>query len=183
MIRKNFSGEEISKHAKTVGRINLDLITDRCACEEARDFSEDYAAVKVLGKWGYINLAGHFEIMPVFDDAGQFKDDLAPVKYGEKWGYIDKKANVLIDFDFDQAGNFYEGLAGVYIALNDKDTCGAYIDREGLEKIVINGHQENRTNIRGNVNSLEKFSEGIAAVELDNRWGFVDKRGAFYRRS
>lgn len=47
------------------------------AYEEARDFHNDYAAVKVDGKWGFIHRNGRWLIEPQFDDADDFDDAVA----------------------------------------------------------------------------------------------------------
>lgn len=45
--------------------------------EDARDFHNDYAAVKQGGKWGYIHRNGRWLIEPQFDDADDFDDAVA----------------------------------------------------------------------------------------------------------
>lgn len=50
---------------------------------EARPFQDGRAAVKIEGKWGFINKKGNFVIPPKFLDAGSFYGGVAPVK--EKW--------------------------------------------------------------------------------------------------
>ncbi len=50
---------------------------------EARPFQDGRAAVKMEGKWGFINKKGSFVIPPKYLDAGSFYGGVAPVK--EKW--------------------------------------------------------------------------------------------------
>ena len=47
--------------------------------DEAWDFSEGLAAVKIGGKVGFINKAGEIVINPQFDNAGSFSEGLARV--------------------------------------------------------------------------------------------------------
>ncbi|MEI6218409.1 MAG: WG repeat-containing protein, partial [bacterium] len=52
--------------------------------DEASYFREGLAAVKMGGKWGYIDRSGKEVIYPYFDAAGEFWEGLAVVKVGEK---------------------------------------------------------------------------------------------------
>ena len=59
--------------------------------EKAEVFSYGLAAVKIDGKWGYINKKGELVINAVFDTAGHFfSENSAIVVYDEKWGVIDQ---------------------------------------------------------------------------------------------
>jgi hypothetical protein len=57
--------------------------------DNAKDFSEDLAAVERAGKWGYIDKTGKEVVPCVYDDAYAFHEGLAQVKQAGKWGYID----------------------------------------------------------------------------------------------
>ena len=68
--------------------------------EAADDFSEGLAAVKIKGRWGYIDKAGRTVIKPQFDNAEKFIEGIAAVSVGwangdvpqtkAKGGYIDR---------------------------------------------------------------------------------------------
>ena len=80
--------------------------------EAALSFSEDLAAVKVNGQWGYIDTLGEFVIEPAYSDARSFKNGLAAVCDADgQWGYIDAEGNVIIDFAYNSAGDFSDGYA------------------------------------------------------------------------
>jgi hypothetical protein len=49
------------------------------------------AAVRISGKWGYINKKGERIMIAKYDAANDFSEGLALVKWGENWGYVDKK--------------------------------------------------------------------------------------------
>lgn len=100
-------------------------------------FVEGLAAVKVRGKWGYIDQTGTFVIQPRFDNAREFSEGLAPVGLGKKWGYIDHTGKMVIEpkFTIDEVGDvvaytFAEGLAKAYL-----DNNTVYIDTKG--KVVF----------------------------------------------
>lgn len=106
--------------------------------QQARPFSEGYAAVKIDEKWGFINSSGDWVIYPQFQYAWPFSEGLAAVIDEENQGkYINDKGNFKFSFhyygllldDFRNDVNFCEGLAGVY----ESDSGGkkGYIDQTG----------------------------------------------------
>lgn len=50
----------------------------------AFDFSDGLAAIKINGKYGFIDHEGHFVLEPVYEKAQYFYEGLAPVQIGEK---------------------------------------------------------------------------------------------------
>jgi hypothetical protein len=90
---------------------------------------------------------------------------MAAVQKDGKWGYVDNNGNEIIPFIYcvskvnrvSNAGDFSEGLASVE---NDEGKWG-YIDKTGKEVIPF---------IYGNAKG---FSEGVAAISQDGRWGII----------
>jgi murein DD-endopeptidase MepM/ murein hydrolase activator NlpD len=144
-------------------------------------FSEGLAAVTVQGKSGYIDKTGKMIIPPQFDDASEFHEGLAAIVVGQmdkaRVGYVDKTGKLVVPAQFNYGGNFSEGLAGVYVGgtavvgnHNMIDYPGAkvgYIDKTG--KLVIAPQFDY---------SVGDFSEGLAAVQVRNKWGYIDKNGS-----
>ena len=93
--------------------------------DEARNFSDGMALVRIGDKWGYIDKSYFPMIVPEkegltklaieapFDVAGDFSEGLAAVKVANKWGYIDKAGKIVINPQFEFAGSFLAGLAPV----------------------------------------------------------------------
>lgn len=52
------------------------------------DYSENSAKVKVLGKYGFIDLNGEFFIKPVFTEAWNFYGGISPVETDSSFGYL-----------------------------------------------------------------------------------------------
>jgi len=81
--------------------------------DEAQDFQEGLAAVKVRDRWGYINALEKFVRNPDLRDAGAFSEGLAAVRLDNKWGYIGKDGKIAISPRYDCASAFSEGFAAV----------------------------------------------------------------------
>lgn len=120
--------------------------------EDARDFHDGIAAVKVDGKWGFIHAGGRWEIEPQFDDADDFDDAVgsndfedarhvrdkregrdmstaglyAMIKLDGRWGYVDRRASRGLAPQFKSAEPFFRGLARV-----DRDDSFAYVTETG----------------------------------------------------
>ena len=74
--------------------------------EEVSHFSGGLAAVRIKGKFGYIDHTGRVVIGPQFDQAGWFKKGLAIVERGKKKGVINKKGELIVDYIFTSASVF-----------------------------------------------------------------------------
>ena len=88
--------------------------------EDAKLFNaEGYAAVKIDGKWGFIDENGDVVIKPEYIDAGSFSNGLAAVKMAEGWGYIDMDNNKVITDGFEEACDFNE-LGKAFVKADDR---------------------------------------------------------------
>lgn len=120
------------------------------------------------GKAGFIDKTGKIVIPPQYDYVDAFSEGLAAVQVGKKYGYIDKTGQMVIPPQYDGADEFSEGLA----AVEGEGVLGldgwGFIDKTG--KIVIpldfNDHPDG-------------FSEGLAAVEVGEKTGYIDKTGKY----
>jgi len=74
----------------------------------------EFAAVKIDGKWGFIDYKGNIVIKPKYSNAFSFSCGLAPVLIEDKWGYIDINENLVISPQFNMAKSFNSsGIAPV----------------------------------------------------------------------
>ena len=70
----------------------------------ARSFSEDFAAVEVGDRWGFIDKSGKLVIKSRFREVWNpgFEEGLAKVRFEDKnWGYIDKSGKIIWKSDFN----------------------------------------------------------------------------------
>ncbi len=136
--------------------------------DEAWDFHEGMARVKIDGKWGYINKEGTVIIEPQFDRAFDFHEGMAPVNIDGKWGYINKEGTVIIKPQFDDAYYFQESLARVY-----KDGKYGYIKNPlSAKEIVI--HYEQAGAFVGTIDSIQG-NEVIVAGKIAEKVQLGDK--------
>lgn len=131
--------------------------------ETATDFSENYAAVSLHGKYGYIDINGNITIKIEFDNAKPFSSGLAPVCKHGKYGFINKEGDLLIPYKYDDADSFNEGLAAVQI--NGKYS---YINTSG------------ETIVPFMLNSAEPFKDGLARVGFNYETKYMNKEGKFF---
>lgn len=135
-----------------------------CIYDDAQDFSEGLAAVMTKGKWGFIDYEGRLVIPFMYEDLGDdlreslysFSDGLSAASINGKIGYINKNGETVIPFIYDDCGYFDKGYANVemngekyYIDKTGKPLCFSYIG---------------------------DFSESVAAVEYNDKWGFIDSK-------
>lgn len=75
--------------------------------EDAKVFVDaDLTAVKMDGKWCFINREGERISDKNYEEAGAFSQGLAAVRIHGKWGYVDAQEKVCIEAEFDGAGDF-----------------------------------------------------------------------------
>lgn len=84
--------------------------------EDVKPFNRGiYAAVKVNGKWGYVDVQGNIVIEPQFEDAKSFGEQLGAVCKEGKWGFVTPTGRVAIEPQFEDAKHLNNGVAPVKI--------------------------------------------------------------------
>lgn len=111
---------------------------------------------------GFMDRTGKFVIPPQFSRAEDFSDGLALVQIKDKWGYIDRTGRMVIPPRFDDADSFHDGFARV----NLRSVKRGYIDKAG--KFVP---------MPDAVESFGALAEGLIAVKVDGKWGFINTLG------
>ncbi|MBS1794175.1 MAG: WG repeat-containing protein [Acidobacteria bacterium] len=162
------------------------------------EFSEGLAAAVAEdnGRWGYIDKTGKFVISPRFEWSLQnsvysFSDGLAMIEVGERYGYIDRTGEFVIEPRFLRGDDFSEGFARVVVDgpclyVGDREPCdlfnGRIVGGTGGEKqapacrfTFVDKSGAFLTDER--FDRVGSFSEGLAAVEKDGKWGFIDRKG------
>lgn len=160
------------------------------------DSSEGLAVAMRKGddKWGYIDRTGKFVIEPKFESypkgyVSSFSEGRAMIKVADRLGFIDKKGEFVIPPLYLWAQSFSEERARVIV----EGPCV----RPGFEDPCDFGETLGETNAgqkvpackfrfidkSGNFISNDEFdkardfSEGLAAVQREGKWGFIDTSG------
>ena len=119
-------------------------------------------------KWGYIDKTGKFVIEPKYDYADIFIDGRSEVSIGDQRFLIDKQGKKSEpNNDLLEQYYYHEG----FVPIRRYD--GGYKDRNGnVIKIKIDDNEDDL-----DAGSLKPFSNGLAAVRINRKWGYVDKKG------
>lgn len=99
---------------------------------------------------------GNISYKEVDNETGWIRMSL---KTPNKWGYINKDSLVVIPFVYDFINPFKNGLAFVE---NDKKKF--FITKQNLK-------------LKGDYDEVRIFSEGLASVKRNNKWGFINPNG------
>jgi len=96
--------------------------------DDARPFSEGFAAVKDKKGWQFIDQSGGIAFDGAYGHALSFSQGLAVVKVGDRWGYIDRTGQLAIPAGFLDAHSFLpQGIAQVKLPSG----AWTWINREG----------------------------------------------------
>lgn len=132
------------------------------------------------GKWGYVDAAGKVVVPYKYYGAEEFSEGMARVslyavrrgynpdgKKDELFGFIDSTGHLAVPCIYEDAYAFAEGLALVRWRDDRNYTHFAYIDKIG--KVAIHLGTE--------YSDACPFTEGLAGVKQNDRWGYIDKAG------
>lgn len=158
------------------------------AVEKAAEYKKYIRPFMSGLKYGYININGDIVIEPKYEDtkgmgagAGFFCDGLAKVYNGSRWGYINADGEIAISPQWPAVYDFSQERAFVQ---NGSEKLGI-IDNTG--KQIIGFEYDNVAcyftyppeNLSGAgwYKGGCCFSDGLAAVCKDGKWGYVDLSG------
>ncbi len=97
---------------------------------------------------------------------------LCPSAFAAESGWTVKELEPWPYDNIIYTGGFSEGLAAVVIDAGNNAYRLGYIDKTGHEVIPCGIEASNRF-----YHSLHAFSEGLAAIYLDGKWGYIDRSG------
>lgn len=156
------------------------------------DFSEGLAAAIPKGekKFGYIDHSGEFVISPRFAQEGyvhSFSEGLAAIQTAKRFGYIDRSGEFVIPPAFLHGTDFHEGMARVVI----EGPCVYYGTGPCRDaRVLPEGKLGQAPPCKftfidkfGSILTAERFdyakdfSEGLAPVKVEGKWGYIDKQG------
>ncbi len=147
------------------GYLTVSGIVIRPQFKSAGPFSEGLATVCTAEGCGVIITQGQF-VFQVRDPhaslvATWYSDGIGPVEKDGKWGYADVSGKVVIPLQFRYAGEFDTRMARVL-----RGGKYFFINREGQK-------------VTSEFDGAFDFSEGMAAVEVDHKIGYIRRDGTF----
>ncbi len=125
------------------------------------------------GKWGYINIEGKTILHATYDFIGQGNENYSVIRRNQSWGLFHLVTHeVKMVREASCLGPCNEGLCRINIG-------GTY---DIKTKGIIGGKwgffdPDNGIAIEPKYSMVMSFSDDMAAVKLDNGWGFINKRG------
>jgi hypothetical protein len=161
--------------------------------DEAYDFSEGLAYVEAEGQRAFINrygkvlirlgektlpslegfASGFHEGLAVVYEQGRF--EAGGVHYLEV-GFIDRSGKLVFTGWYESAASFSEGLAAVVVGRGREARYG-FVNKKG--EMVIKPRFSPLLQQHDQIQSLSRFSEGLASVKVGNLYGYIDKKGDF----
>lgn len=123
--------------------------------------------VKIKGAWGYANKKGEVVINPEYTDVSPFLGKIAAVNIKGKIGFIDLKGNIVVEPQYQGVAGYSEGLWTV-----GKNGLVGFVDESGNEVIKCQFTIQNDA-----IPLTYKFTDGLAAVYVDDGYALIDKKG------
>ncbi|MCH7975713.1 MAG: WG repeat-containing protein, partial [Bacteroidetes bacterium] len=99
--------------------------------------------------------------------AGTANIALFPVERDGDWGYMDPTGRLVIQPEYSEAFSFSEGLAPASRWISGRGTVWFYLRQNGSVAFEIVAHD------------AYPFHDGLARVNADGRWGFIDTTGTY----
>lgn len=112
-------------------------------------------------KYGFINKKGIWVIPPTLDDPTKFVDGVCVIYRNEKPQYIDTTGSILSTLPYPNVHDNSEGFGLVYSG----NGCCFFINKYGKRLSNFNFRR------------AHAFHEGMAAVEINDKWGYIDTTG------
>ena len=165
-------GAFIDHDAKVVFEVPLDVTLG---------FREGIVGVLYRGSLAYFDRTGKKISPPVGygPSSHSFSEGLVPIEIKGKTGFMDRTGKVVIEPQFVQAEDFSEGLAAVRVHSEETTWC-PYDDRGGRMGFTNKWGFIDKTGkmvIPHQYLTVDKFAEGLAAVNNCDEWFFLDKTG------
>jgi hypothetical protein len=145
-----------------------------CAAVEAEISDQPiglYPIENERGLWGFVNAQGQVAISPQFIAVGDepFKHGVAAVEVlseeGKKhWGLINHNGEWVMPPKYEMIGDFSDNGTAPVVS---QDFQEYYIDRRGKQVLALKEDYE----------GILPFSEGLAVVEKNQKYGFIDEQG------
>lgn len=143
---------------------------------------------KTIERYGFINKQRQWVIPPTFDDARHFSYERAMVgkriynisgnksNSSMRYGYIDKTGKQVIPFIYEKAYSFYKTPSHSGASIIEAKV--ARPQDSHLVYCLIDKNGKLTTPVCSEDNNFN-FSAGLARVQINGKYGFINRKGAF----
>ena len=116
--------------------------------------------------WGIKDAQGKIIAKPIYESYSNLENfGLIMLKLNTKWGVIDYEGNEVFPFEYDQfAETLYPDLNGDWVMQMSKNEKKGFLNLS-KKMVFIDCKYDDAS---------EMFEKGIAAVKLEEKWGFID---------
>lgn len=129
--------------------------------EDFLGLNEEYYAVKIDGKYGFVDDQERLRIANRYDSVGLFHNGMAAIKLQGKWGFINKAEQLSVQPYYNKVSNFNNGLSIV-----DEGNKIGLIDKNGAQVLpVIYDH-------------IERLKSNGFLIKKGQKYGWLNKEGA-----
>lgn len=147
-------------HKGKTGFMNNDgLLLVSTQYDEARNFKNGCAAVRIGKKWGFVDKKENFVAHPHYEAVGDFALYAAPVMYSSRWGFINRIGKEVTAPQYDA----YKLLPSQRFFVKYEKRWGL-VDTNGVEIINPIYHD------------LEELNPLVYKVRMNNYYGLVNTR-------
>lgn len=158
-------------------------------------FKEGRAAVRYKNGYGFINTSGKLIINAKYSKVGSFANGRAMVQKERQCGYIDLYGKEVIPCKYSKCLDFNEGRAIVYKGYRKGgliDIDGKVLIKPSVSRLydfnngrgLVRNKDQNFIYITdqnrlydGSYEDAKKFTHGVAAVKVNNKWGIINQNG------
>jgi hypothetical protein len=129
-----------------------------------RPFANGLAAVRSEGRYGFMDRSGDLAVPARFVAVGDFSEGYALACLPEGCGYVDAAGRGVVPATFMASRPVRGGLVC--------GTTAMAMSRERVQLVFVSGRK-----IEGTFEGCGALSEGLLAVRLADRWGYLDAGG------
>ena len=189
LVRINSAMGVINKADQTIIPLN-ERLEDVIGC------SENLIAIKLDGKFGFVDMKGQLIIANRYDDIQLFSEGLAPYKLNDRWGFLNSSEQLVIQPVFDEVLPFRNGITAVrdgdlWTLINQagvkiESFKYTYIERLASGKYLMKSadgtglNDENGQQILLPVyEKLVDIGSGRAIIRKNGKWGVINYDGTY----
>lgn len=143
--------------------------------EDGTAFWHGLLAVRVGSLWGLVDQTGQWVHRPRFEELRKYTDTLQQVKADGKWGLINPKGDLVCPIKYDWFGGFQPaGRALLGVGPTGEGAALGLIDKDG--RVILQPAPGRDFTVALEMPAREQM---IFPRQVNFRWGFVDRAGAF----